>query len=32
MSESVDPVLRQRFLDAMSHTASTVNVVTPDGP
>ena len=31
MSE-VDPVLRQRFLLGMSHAASTVNVVTTDGP
>lgn len=26
-----DPVLRQQFLDGMSHTACTVNVVTTDG-
>ena len=31
MSESVDPILRQQFLDGMSHTACTVNVVTTDG-
>lgn len=32
MSEPVDPELRQRFLEGMSHTACTVNVVTTDGP
>ncbi|MGI9481952.1 MAG: LysR substrate-binding domain-containing protein [Hyphomicrobiales bacterium] len=32
MGEAVDPVLRQEFLDGMSHTACTVNVVTTDGP
>lgn len=31
MTESTDPVLRQRFLEGMSHTAATVNVVTTDG-
>ncbi len=32
MSQEIDPEIRQAFLDAMSHTASTVNVVTTDGP
>jgi flavin reductase (DIM6/NTAB) family NADH-FMN oxidoreductase RutF len=31
MTEAGDPVLRQLFLDGMSHAASTVNVVTTDG-
>ncbi|MGI9505898.1 MAG: flavin reductase, partial [Geminicoccaceae bacterium] len=31
MSALPDPVLRQAFLDGMSHTACTVNVVTTDG-
>jgi flavin reductase len=31
-SEFVDPVHRQRFLDGMSRTASSVSVVTTDGP
>lgn len=31
MTADPDPALRQRFLDGMSHTASTVNVVTTDG-
>ena len=29
--ETPDPVLRQQFLEGMSHTAATVNVVTTDG-
>src|ERR1700722_2113960 len=29
--EAVDPALRQRFLNGMSHAACTVNVVTTDG-
>ena len=32
MSQPVDPELRQQFLEGMSHTACTVNVVTTDGP
>lgn len=32
MSEVIDPANRQRFLDAMSYAASTVSVVTTDGP
>ena len=32
MSEMVDPAHRQRFLEAMSYAASTVSVVTTDGP
>lgn len=32
MNETVDPILRQQFLDGMSHTACTVSVVTTDGP
>ena len=31
MNETPDAALRQAFLDGMSHTASTVNVVTTDG-
>lgn len=31
MSALPDPILRQAFLDGMSHTACTVNVVTTDG-
>lgn len=31
MDITPDPQLRQRFLEGMSHTASTVNVVTTDG-
>ncbi len=31
MTEAVNPALRQQFLAGMSHTASTVNVVTTDG-
>src|ERR1700677_1056122 len=29
--EALDPALRQRFLNGMSHAACTVNVVTTDG-
>jgi flavin reductase (DIM6/NTAB) family NADH-FMN oxidoreductase RutF/DNA-binding transcriptional LysR family regulator len=32
MSEMVNPAHRQRFLEAMSYAASTVSVVTTDGP
>ncbi|MFT5113007.1 MAG: flavin reductase (DIM6/NTAB) family NADH-FMN oxidoreductase RutF [Parasphingorhabdus sp.] len=32
MAIEPDPIMRQSFLDAMSHTASSVNVVTTDGP
>jgi flavin reductase (DIM6/NTAB) family NADH-FMN oxidoreductase RutF len=32
ISEVIDPANRQRFLDGMSHAASSVSVVTTDGP
>lgn len=32
MSDSADAALRERFIGGMSHAASTVNVVTTDGP
>lgn len=32
MTEAANPVLRRQFLEGMSHTACTVNVVTTDGP
>jgi len=32
MSDQTDPHMRQQFVDGMSYVASTVNVVTTDGP
>ena len=32
MNEVTDPALRQSFLEGMSHVASTVNIITTDGP